>query len=153
MNKKGVLQYSCIPLGENKRCLECNIICNSCVEVCPNRANLVITVSSDYLKNINQILHMDGMCNECGNCEAFCPYDSAPYKEKFTLFWNEKDFEDSRNDGFFLLDKNVLLFRVRIAEHVEDVTFDNEGIYTGDISKDIADFIWTIYQDYSYVIY
>lgn len=153
INKKGVLQYSCYPLEENNRCLECNIICNSCVEVCPNRANLAVSIPSNYLKNINQILHMDGMCNECGNCESFCPYDSAPYREKFTLYWNEKDFEYSRNDGFFLIDQYSLLFRVRIVDHVEDVTFDNEGNCTGDIPKDIAVFIWTVYQDYSYILY
>ena len=25
---------------------------------------------------MRQIIHVDGMCNECGNCATFCPYDS-----------------------------------------------------------------------------
>ena len=50
-----------------------------------------------------QIVHVDGLCNECGNCATFCPYDSAPYRDKFTLFWSREDFEDSGNDGFLPL--------------------------------------------------
>ena len=42
------------------------------------------------------------MCNECGNCETFCPYASAPYKDKLTLFASEEDMLDSENDGFVI---------------------------------------------------
>ena len=52
-------------------------------------------------KDINQILHIDWMCNECGNCETFCPHQGAPYKDKVTLFKNEHDFNNSENDGFY----------------------------------------------------
>ena len=71
--------------SESERCLECDIICESCADVCPNRANVVI----DFNQR-KQILHIDRLCNECGNCETFCPYSSAPYKEKLTLFANKK---------------------------------------------------------------
>ena len=40
------------------------------------------------------------MCNECGNCETFCPWKSAPYKDKFTYFATERDFADSANSGY-----------------------------------------------------
>lgn len=150
-NKKGVLQNTCNPCEENNRCLECNKVCNICAEVCPNRANVAVTVPSENVKCKNQIIHIDGMCNECGNCEVFCPYDSAPYKDKFTLYWNIEDFEDSKNDGFLLLDKALRLFRVRLDKKQEDVTFDWSGNCSGGIPKDIADVIWTLYKDYSYV--
>ena len=60
-----------------------------------------------------QIIHVDDMCNECGNCESFCPYASAPYQDKFTLFANEADMADSKNEGFTVLDKETLKCRVR----------------------------------------
>jgi putative selenate reductase len=76
------------------------------VDVCPNRANVVVLVDGR-----EQILHVDALCNECGNCETFCPYDSAPYKEKFTLFESEQDMDESDNPGFLIRPDGT--FRVR----------------------------------------
>lgn len=60
---------------DSKRCLSCNSYCENCVEVCPNRANITLTVPG---MERHQIIHVDYMCNECGNCKSFCPWDSAP---------------------------------------------------------------------------
>ena len=30
--------------SDSRRCLSCNSICENCVEVCPNRANVTLTV-------------------------------------------------------------------------------------------------------------
>ena len=58
------------------------------------------------------------MCNECGNCEVFCPYTSAPYLDKLTFYINEEDFNNSKNPGFmFLADDGV---RVRLDGRVSD---------------------------------
>ncbi len=81
------------------RCLSCQTVCETCMEVCPNRANVAITVPGIRQ---NQILHVDGMCNECGNCAVFCPYEGRPYKDKFTLFWSKEDFDNSENEGFLV---------------------------------------------------
>ena len=85
---------------EAQRCLACNYICNKCVEVCPNRANVAVKLSASF-KNSHQIIHLDSLCNECGNCATFCPYNGAPYKDKLTLFKTKEDFENSVNDGFY----------------------------------------------------
>ena len=151
-NKKGVLQKASTPREENDRCLECHKLCNICVEVCPNRANIAVIVPTENVTCKNQIIHIDGMCNECGNCESFCPYDNAPYRDKFSFYWSMKDFEDSKNDGFLLLEEASNLFRVRLDNQLKDVIFDEVGAFSGEISKDIADVIWTLYKDYSYVI-
>ncbi|MCI0473182.1 MAG: putative selenate reductase subunit YgfK, partial [Ignavibacteria bacterium] len=149
-DKKGVLKT----IAEKDRCLECNYICNICAEVCPNRANVQVTVPG--MKDINQILHIDGMCNDCGNCETFCPYSSAPYKDKFTLYWNQPDFEASKNNGFVELDKNK--FKVRINAMVKDVTFNENGIwdYTedcwGNVAESIRRLIWTTYTEYKFLL-
>ena len=95
---------------ESGRCLGCSGICENCVEVCPNRANISVRVAG---MEKHQIIHVDYMCNECGNCRSFCPYDSAPYLDKFTLFADEKDMEESRNQGFTVLDKEQIKCKVR----------------------------------------
>lgn len=149
--KKGMLQSISNINQEKNRCLECNVVCNLCVEVCPNRANVVINVPSDNLRGKNQIVHMDGMCNECGNCMTFCPYDSAPYKDKFTLYWTMEEFMNSKNSGFLLLDKASHLFRVRLDQKLEVVAFDCRGSYKGDFPKELAAIIWAVYNDYFYL--
>jgi len=92
-----------IAKNEGERCLECNFICNKCVDVCPNRANIAIPVDENLgFKDNWQILHLDALCNECGNCATFCPYDGKPYKDKLTLFSAIEDFKSSTNQGFFI---------------------------------------------------
>ena len=88
---------------ETLRCLGCAILCEICNDVCPNRANIYVETAGDVFANKHQILHIDGMCNECGNCQTFCPHDGAPYLDKITLFWSEEGFEDSKNRGFLPL--------------------------------------------------
>lgn len=104
---------------DSKRCLECPTVCEVCADVCPNRANIVVDVGGRP-----QIVHVDYMCNECGNCETFCPYSSAPYQHKFTLFANEQDFEDSKNEGFLLLPGGKV--RVRLDGKVMDCADDQD---------------------------
>jgi putative selenate reductase len=77
-----------------RRCLGCGEVCEICVDVCPNRANVVRS---------GQVLHIDRLCNECGNCATFCPTGGAPYRDKLTLFFTEEDFEHSANHGFLPL--------------------------------------------------
>lgn len=103
--QRGRLCADCASCGKT-RCLGCSTVCETCAEVCPNRANVVIQVPG--LRQ-PQILHIDGMCNECGNCAVFCPYTSRPYRDKFTLFWSREDFDDSGNEGFLPTKKGVLV--------------------------------------------
>ena len=84
--------------GDAQRCLGCSTVCENCADVCPNRANVVVKLPDGRA----QILHVDRMCNECGNCLVFCPYDSAPYRDKFTLFKTREGFDESVNNQGFL---------------------------------------------------
>jgi putative selenate reductase len=90
---------------EGERCLECSYLCNKCVEVCPNRSNIAVTLPDELVgtgfKDRYQIVHLDAFCNECGNCATFCPYQGKPYLDKLTLFNARDDFERSRNSGFY----------------------------------------------------
>ena len=109
-SRKGNLEQSRNKKEESARCLGCAGLCENCVEVCPNRANISIRVPG---MEKHQILHVDYMCNECGNCRSFCPYDSAPYLDKFTLFAAEQDMQDSKNQGFVVLDREQVRCKVR----------------------------------------
>ena len=88
--KKGILKMASCACCEGGRCLDCNTVCENCVDSCPNRANVVVKLADGR----HEIVHVDKMCNECGNCAVFCPYASAPYKDKFTLFASEEDMAD-----------------------------------------------------------
>lgn len=115
--KKGLLSDGIDNESEASRCLACNHVCELCVDVCPNRANVLIRDGVNH-----QIAHIDGMCNECGNCGTFCPHDGNPYKDKLTIFWSEADFEDSSNQGFVVLDREKGIVRAR-TEAVHDGVF------------------------------
>ncbi len=101
--------------------LDC-LACRACVTVCPNRANVLLDVPGFKRK---QILHVDGMCNECGNCAVFCPYEGRPYKGKLTVFWSEGDMDASDNEGFLKLADGT--FRVRLAEVSGTFDVDDES--------------------------
>ena len=110
------------------RCLGCNLVCDKCVEVCPNRANVAIPIEDKAFKDVAQIVHIDGMCNECGNCATFCPYQGKPYKDKITVFWTEEDFEQSDNQGFLLVQQGDLLkFKVRFQDKIGWVHLNRDG--------------------------
>ena len=104
-------------------------VCGNCTDVCPNRANVLIEVPEMELL---QILHVDYMCNECGNCRSFCQYAGAPYKDKFTLFATEEDMKDSTNNGFTVLDARTKEVLVRIGDRQEKVKADQPSEMLGE---------------------
>ena len=139
--RKGILCESAKREGE--RCLSCNVVCQTCADVCPNRANVVVKLPDGRA----QILHVDRMCNECGNCGAFCPYDSAPYKDKFTLFHDRAGFEESNgNQGFLPLGGSKVLVRLNGRE--EEVDLDE----TNDLPAEIEILIYTVVTRYRYLM-
>ncbi|PLX19893.1 MAG: putative selenate reductase subunit YgfK, partial [Marinilabiliales bacterium] len=108
---------------EADRCLYCDEICNICTTVCPNFANYSyeinpvtyylqkavqengeVEIVNEGIFEINQkyqILNIANFCNECGNCNTFCPTNSAPYKEK-PKFWLSKSSFDLAKEGYFI---------------------------------------------------
>ena len=143
--KKGNLVEPEKGLNPDKRCLACDHICENCCDVCPNRANFAIKVPG---VEMHQIIHVDYMCNECGNCETFCPYDSAPYKEKFTLFHRAEEMEDSTNDGFAFVDNDGnAIVRVGGEKMNYKVGDKNTKLFYR-----LAEIVDTVYNDYSYLL-
>ena len=126
-------------------CLGCDKVCENCADVCPNRANAVIRVPGTTQP---QILHIDDMCNECGNCTVFCPYQGNPYKDKFTLFSDLKAFTESSNQGFILLDKENRTFRVRFENDITDEEPFSEYCSLNDTVREL---IKTVFTDHPYL--
>ncbi len=118
-------------IKEASRCLYCDEICNICVTVCPNIANLYFETEPFTFQyplismNENeweiaaqkefsviqkyQIFNIKDFCNECGNCDTFCPTAGAPYKVKPKFCLTKTAFENEDNVYFFENEK--LLFK------------------------------------------
>jgi len=110
--------------AEAERCLQCRILCDRCIEVCPNRANVSIRVptvdvrlpilelhdgrletvgeESVTIVQVRQILHVDDLCNECGNCATFCVHNGRPYRDKPRLFLRREAYEAEQDNAFFV---------------------------------------------------
>jgi putative selenate reductase len=110
-------------MNEASRCLQCDLVCNVCVSVCPNRANVALraepvsyllqsakkkgdstVVETQGKVNIGQfyqIINIADFCNECGNCDTFCPTSGAPYKDKFKMHLTHASLE-AYGEGFHL---------------------------------------------------
>ena len=109
---------------EAERCLQCRTICDKCVEVCPNRANLpyiirtgifqvpilaveegnarIVATEELAITQERQILHLDDLCNDCGNCATFCVHEGKPYQDKPRLFFDPASYAQEEGNAFFL---------------------------------------------------
>lgn len=143
--KKGILAEPGDVQRESDRCLGCSTVCENCVDVCPNRANISVKVPQ---LEMEQVIHVDYMCNECGNCNSFCPYASAPYQGKFTLFANDADMADSKNDGFVVLDQTSAESKVR---YLGSEFVWRPGAETN-LEAGLQMVIETVCKDYKYLI-
>ncbi len=108
---------------EAGRCLQCDLMCNICTTVCPNRANIAYTMDpveftiQQVLRKDNrahiedleavridqffQIINIGDFCNECGNCATFCPTSGEPYRVKPKFYLTSQRFAAETN-GYML---------------------------------------------------
>ena len=138
---------------EAERCLQCTTLCEKCVEVCPNRANVVYEVEPREVRlpvlacrdgelvvvreevvrieQRRQILHIDDFCNECGNCATFCVHQGRPYMDKPRLFLTEEAFLAAGDNAVFVEGDTVRVLRegretrVKLGERI--VVEDERG--------------------------
>jgi putative selenate reductase len=147
-------------IREAERCLECQAVCNKCVDVCPNRANVAIEAPGVGTQKY-QILHLDAFCNECGNCATFCPYtiDGRPYKDKLTLFSLEEDFAESESSGFLIQGKAERTeVKLRLAGRLYHLPMEDDEIALpaecgGNLElKAAARLIGNVYREYRFLL-
>lgn len=113
---------------EAARCLFCEDVCNICVGVCPNFSNVSFEakktelpvwqinkkgndfsfnqVDTFVIRQENQILNIGDFCNECGNCDTFCPTNGAPYKTKPHFYLTEESF-NSEKLGYYIANNSI----------------------------------------------
>ena len=139
--KKGVLAAAGYPCREGERCLQCRTVCENCVDSCPNRANVSVTMPDGR----RQVIHVDRMCNECGNCTQFCPYASEPCHDKFTLFQTVEDMDDSHNAGVLFLGGDCV--RVRTAGEPKEYDLGAKN----DLPAELETLLLVIRDKYGYL--
>ncbi|HRW19505.1 MAG TPA: putative selenate reductase subunit YgfK [Dermatophilaceae bacterium] len=143
-HRRGLLIAEINGKAEGGRCLTCDDVCEICTEVCPNRANIAITVPG--FVDPRQIIHIDGLCNECGNCGTFCPHAGLPYHDKLTVFWTRQDFDLSADAGFLPLPGGGYLTRTPEGE-----VFEMNGDRSR-ISPEAARVLAAIETDHPYLL-
>jgi putative selenate reductase len=107
------------------------ITCDKCVPVCPNHANFSYVLPAVELTVVKlkksgdawtstpaqtlkiakkrQFANFADFCNECGNCDVFCPEDGGPYVVKPRFFGSREQFHKwTTHDGFFVTRDEVL---------------------------------------------
>jgi putative selenate reductase len=116
-------------LGTHLVLFDC-VTCDKCVPVCPNDANFSyvlprgeVPVTKLRLEGVSWTSRVEGslrfdkkhqlanfadFCNECGNCDVFCPEDGGPYIVKPRFFGSRAFWaENKERDGFFIEDGAV----------------------------------------------
>jgi putative selenate reductase len=120
------------------------ITCDKCIPVCPNAANFTypsplvnfeyhdLLVDSGGVRSADevrkfeitrerQIANYADFCNECGNCDTFCPEYGGPFIEKPSFYGSITSWKKaSPRDGFFVESdggKSVIVGRIRGAEY------------------------------------
>ena len=101
------------------------LTCDKCVPVCPNDANFTLDLPKQTIPIVrlratdggfareedapmvlgkkHQLANFADFCNECGNCDIFCPEDGGPYVLKPRFFGSEESFRRfATHDGFFV---------------------------------------------------
>ena len=102
------------------------INCDKCVPVCPNVANFVyettaVDVTYDNFEltpegppqrvpggvfkvaKAHQLANYADACNDCGNCDVFCPEDGGPYIEKPRFFGSLETYRKyAGRNGFYI---------------------------------------------------
>jgi putative selenate reductase len=109
-------------MGTRLTLFDC-LTCDKCIPVCPNDANFVLAIPKGQLAMERLVPNGAGWrtetagvialdkpwqigvfadaCNECGNCDVFCPEDGAPYLSKPLFFGSVAAWKDTpERDGF-----------------------------------------------------
>lgn len=139
--------------GKKLPLFDCRASCSICESVCPNRANIRVQVEGSGFKYDQQILHLDGMCNECGNCATFCPSQGKPYLDKLTLFWFGEDFSNSLNSGFLLSEGlPEAFFKIRAEGEIIELDLKNSaGAAAQTLDPALLSMIESVLKKYQYL--
>jgi putative selenate reductase len=144
-------------IGSHLALFDC-INCDKCVQVCPNDANFSVDVPAGsfdapdlvvesgkvttsprapyVVKKERQFANYADFCNDCGNCDVFCPEEGGPYKIKPRFFGARTAFEREKGDGFYIertLDaRDAITGRIDGARHELSIDRKRRRAYFSD---------------------
>ena len=125
-------------IGSELELFDC-VTCDKCVPVCPNDANFTFVLPAVELPIVK--LHSEGgdwrtsehgtltiakqrqyanfadFCNDCGNCDVFCPEEGGPYLVKPRFFGSLEDWRTFAHLDGFHLDDHVIRGRFEGREY------------------------------------
>ncbi|HSP16105.1 MAG TPA: 4Fe-4S dicluster domain-containing protein [Thermoanaerobaculia bacterium] len=84
--------------------------CDLCIAACPNDAIFVLPSLDGRFafREKHQLAVQAEWCNDCGNCETFCPDVGAPNRTKLRLFIHEDDWKaDAPRDAYLVHHKGT----------------------------------------------
>ena len=143
-------------VGARLELFDC-INCDKCLPACPNDANFVYETHAfacDYsdwivergaaraveggrfsVREEHQLATFHDFCNECGNCDVFCPEDGGPYVEKPRLCGSLEAWGKLRPKDAFCVrrssDFDLCWGRLRGVEyHLEVDRLRGRGLFT-----------------------
>jgi putative selenate reductase len=136
-------------IGSHLKLFDC-INCDKCLPACPNDANFVYEVRAeavdyeDYVvragraeavpggrftvREAHQIATFQDFCNDCGNCDTFCPEDGGPYIEKPRFFGSLEAWRRLADRDGFVVERrgttDAMWGRIRGVEYRLEVDRD-----------------------------
>ena len=80
--------------------------CDRCIPVCPNAANFSVALPATAqlpVTEARQIVNFADFCNDCGNCDVFCPEDGGPSRVKPRVYIDRQRWlDDAPRDGILV---------------------------------------------------
>jgi len=105
-------------IGRQLKLFDC-LTCDKCIAVCPNDANFTFAMASTPevpVSEARQIGNFVDFCNECGNCDTFCPEDGGPFLLKPRFFLSrERWVADAPRDAI-LVERDAITGRFNGVE-------------------------------------
>ena len=153
--------------GSHLELFDC-INCDKCIPVCPNDANFswildphvihyhdlvvqngnVVPLEQEIILEVGkgkrpdrQIANFADFCNDCGNCDIFCPESGGPQVKKPRIFSSRTSFDADSGNGFYFERQGSALrvlarFDSRVVEYVGHET--NHQYYDGGVELQFA---------------
>jgi len=130
------------------------VTCDKCIPVCPNDANFAYETAPAAIEYDNfelagseirrvpggilrtmkalQFANYADACNDCGNCDIFCPEDGGPQATKPRFFGSLETYNRDRQDNRFFIDWSRFTIYGTIGGHSYSLAMDR--------ARDLASF-------------
>ncbi len=133
-NQRYYQQHNCkVPkkVASELRTFDC-LNCGKCIPVCPNNAIFIYETPKEKINYVDLAVNADGkmikgdeqrqfvveenmqiaiyadFCNQCGNCDTFCPELGGPHLQKPNFFGTRESFSVKRDiDGYYFEKENT----------------------------------------------